>query len=180
MLRTEKILFAGILAISALALVSNPRITGFMTGGCKDIVENVTELLPYQDEICAQIPFVYNQCENQDYKYSLIDDCKADNSVFTIICTLTNLEDKAGEFDVSYGIINKTGERNGEEEAVLLESQSSHTFKFSQNVVVGNCYCELENIPKKEVCYDVLKTKEQCYSITKYKEVVKQKNVTKC
>lgn len=84
-----------------------------MTGGCKDIVENVTELLPYQDEICAQIPFVYNQCENQDYKYSLIDDCKADNSVFTIICTLTNLEDKAGDFSVSYGIINKTGERNG-------------------------------------------------------------------
>ncbi len=27
---------------------------------------------------------------------------------------------------------------------------------------------------------DVLKTKEQCYSITKYKEVVKQKNITKC
>ena len=178
--RIEKILIAGIVGIAALVLVTGSGYTGFLTGNCKTVLENVTELLPYSDKLCGQSPIVENQCQSLDYKYSLYKSCFASESVFNVQCTLTNFEDKSGDFGISYGIIDKNGNRTGEEQNVSLNAKESQTFRFSKDVGVGNCYCELTSTPKKDVCFDVLKTQEQCYDVTKYKEVVTNRNVTKC
>ena len=181
---TQKTIIASsvlILAFVALLFsISNP--SGLILNGCKNTTETYTELEPYEEEQCIDIPFIDNVCQNETLLYSKTNQQCYFSPLDTLNseCMIENLDNEGGNFIVEVGIMNKNEEKIGETKTIFIYPQSSYTFKFSYETDIGGCYCNEKTIPTKQVCIDQRKTKQQCYDITKFREVTKNRTIEKC
>lgn len=152
------------------------------TGLCKITEEIYTELEPYTETECIEVPNVETICETNDLKYNLEEECYYTNGGATLNskCTITNLDGVEGMFTLEIGVVDGTNTPITETRIASIYPQGSEEMRYSSTMDMGKCICNIVTIPQREVCYDNITSSEKCYSLQKYREVEKVKEVKIC
>ncbi|MBU3905121.1 MAG: hypothetical protein KJ906_03160 [Nanoarchaeota archaeon] len=148
-----------------------------------EIIEKVyTELEQYTENECIKFPYVEPVCETGNLNYTLSKQCYWSNNLTTLNtrCSITNIDGVEGDFAIEIGIINKDGVRITEQQSVSIYPRVTENLKYSYDIDMGTCYCDVIDIPKREVCYDNITYTEKCYDLKKYKEVEKTNLIEVC
>jgi len=138
--------------------------------------------IPYTDSVCnpVQVPYSDKVCENNPYVYNVeFTACKGYSAGIlgigyqpaTVICKVNNLENKAGTFNIRYGlIIAGTPITKNEPTSIYASSSASKTYTYEGQA--ERCVCEADP-PLNQVCRDVIRyrTETQCNDVTKYRTV---------
>lgn len=138
--------------------------------------------VPYSDRVCndVQVPYSDHVCENNPYAYNVeYAACTKYSPGFlgigyqpaTVICKVNNLENKAGIFNIQYGlIIAGTPITKSESTSIYASSSTSKTYTYAGEA--SNCICGATP-PMNQVCRDIIryKTEKQCNDVTKYRTV---------
>ena len=127
--------------------------------------ETYTDTVPYTDTVCTTQNLEYkvttDACKDRQSGLFGIGDASA-----SITCTITNLDTTAGTFGMTLGF-SVGGQRLQDTQSAYIYPQSSHTFTYTQDAKIDQCFCN-EQPATKQVCHDV----------TKYKDVQRERQVT--
>ncbi len=137
----------------------------------------VTAQEPYQEQKCQTVPYTDKVCDNIQLKYTRgATVCTKEGWIgdwAVSSCSIANLDDIAGLFTVNVGVI-VNGQKNGETSQQTIYPYQSQTFQYRVKASASDCYCNEINIPTKQVCKDVIKTRQDCQTVTKYNTVQKE------
>ena len=139
----------------ALILVLGIAFFWFSRSGSGGSVLGQCRLVPYTDRVCDTTPLVYSKTGSTCSRGGLIGDWSVAE------CTINNLDSENGVFTVNIGVV-VGGTNVGETQSFAIYPQTSHAFKYSVKADMSSCYCNEINIPTKQVCRDVIKTKQDC------------------
>jgi hypothetical protein len=127
--------------------------------------------VPYSDQVCQNIDYAYNVKQTACTQYVPAILFGLGSSPAQVTCTVNNLENKQGTFQITYGfLIAGTPIRNTEN--VGIYAMSSVSRSNSYNGQIQNCICEAVP-PSYQSCQVVTRyrTETQCHDVTKYRTV---------
>ncbi|HIH20681.1 TPA: hypothetical protein HA244_05425 [Candidatus Micrarchaeota archaeon] len=149
-------------------------VPGSASSQCRQVSYQDTEA--YQEQECQTVPYTDRECESKPLTYSKTNyQCGRAgwvNDWSTVECTINNLDAEGGTFKVNIGVVVK-GTNVGESQSQFIYPQSAYTFKYSVQADSTACYCNEFEVPTKQVCRDVIKTRQDCQVVTKYRPVTK-------
>jgi len=141
---------------------------------CRTVEYTDTEY--YTEQECQYVPYTDQECEAKALSYSRTNiTCKTGGLIgdwLTSSCTINNLDSEAGTFVVGVGI-TLNGNQVGEQQTAYIYPQTAHNFKYDVQASGSSCYCSEVNVPTKQVCRDVIKSRQECSTVTKSRPVTK-------
>lgn len=163
------------------------------------------EQVPYTEKSCqnVQVPYSDASCKNVDYAYSHVtNQCGRSfsppwyfSTLYTVNCTITNLERKSGDFIVTYGLMvgnpkyahSSVRTRYVQTDTINIGALLTQSVAFSvtDDWEPDDCICEVSP-PQLQNCQNVnqYKSEQQCQFVTVYKteqqcqDTVKYKTVS--
>jgi hypothetical protein len=165
-----------ILLIGLVLFVSGCTQTTGQTTGSQNTAssqQNCRQVqVPYYEQECNSVPYTDQECDNIALIYTKSNFKCRYEGLFSdwsnVECTITNLDTQAGIFYVDIGVKVK-GTEIGERQSSYIYPQQSKTYSYKLQAHGDSCYCNEVDIPTKQVCRDVIKTRQECKTVTKYR-----------
>lgn len=122
-------------------------------------VEDVVE-----EEQCEQVSYFDGVCGTTPLEYSKTAKQTLGAEFYTVHCTITNLDEEAGNFIVQISSLNENDKWIKERREARISANSSETFSVEfNNTSVRPYSCKvLEPFPEKEACEGEIKYREVC------------------
>ena len=66
------------------------------------------------------------------------------------------------------------------QQTINIYPHTTEELKYSIDIDMGSPYCNVVDVPTREMCYDNITSTEKCYDLNKYREVEKTNLVEVC
>jgi len=168
-----------------------------------------TDQEAYQEQQCQNVPYTDRECENKELTFSFDrfytnhkclqtqekcihwnflgmcdqyeDECVS--AAQTCSFVVRNLDAEPGTWAYEIKFTTPYGDRPAGRKSEYIYPQTEKTFYWEYQKVVPteqvSCGITYSDIPKKQVCRDVIKTRQDCSYVTKYRPVTKERQECK-